>query len=205
MDTLVRDPFRDVMPGFFGMSLAEMLQLKHPDAWGRFERGELSEAEFLPQFFADGRSYDQEGFKRAIRKSYVWLDGMQELLASLAACGIPMHALSNYPVWHRWVEERLRLSRYLSWSFMSCRMGLRKPDPAIFERVAGELALSPARCLLVDDRAKNCEAARAVGMQALQFHGDPRRLADELAGLGQLFGVLSQCYEPALRRQRRPG
>jgi len=44
MDTLVRDPFRDVMPRFFGLSLEEMLRQKHPDAWSRFERGELSEA-----------------------------------------------------------------------------------------------------------------------------------------------------------------
>lgn len=203
MDTLVRDPFRDVMPGFFGLSLAEMLQLKHPDAWARFERGELTEAEFLPQFFADGRRYDQEGFKRAIRKSYAWLDGMQELLASLAACGIPMHALSNYPVWHRWVEERLGLSRYLSWSFVSCHMHLRKPDPAIFVRAAAELSLAPHRCLLIDDRRPNCEAARAIGMQALHYQGDPRQLAAQLEQLGQLFGVLGHCYEPQRSRRQR--
>lgn len=184
MDTLVRDPFREVMPAFFGMSLAEMLRLKHPNAWARFERGELSEAEFLPSFFADGRVYDHEGFRRAIQGSYAWLDGMQELLAKLAGAGVAMHVLSNYPVWHRWIEQRLVLSRYLSWSFVSCSMGVRKPDAAIFERAASSLGVTPADCLLVDDRTANCDGARAVGMRALQFTGDARQLAEELAALG---------------------
>lgn len=182
MDTLVRDPFREVMPAFFGMTLAQMLQLKHPDAWGRFERGELSEADFLATFFADGRTFDQSGFRRAIRESYAWLAGMQELLESLARRGYAMHALSNYPVWYEWVEERLQLSRYLSWSFVSCRLGLRKPDPAIFERAAQELGVPVSSCLLIDDRRANCEAARRLGMQALEFRG-AEALAEELRRL----------------------
>ncbi len=183
MDTLVRDPFRDVMPAFFGMSLEEMLRLKHPNAWGRFERGELTEAQFLPSFFADGRSYDQAGFCQAIRDSYAWLDGMEPLLAQLHGRGLAMHALSNYPVWYRWIEERLGLSRYLEWSFLSCDMGVRKPERGMFERAAASLGVTPAECLLIDDRAVNCDAAREVGMLALQQRGDARRLWTELESL----------------------
>ena len=183
MDTLVRDPFREVMPAFFGLSLEEMMRLKHPNAWGRFERGELTEEQFLPSFFADGRSYDQAGFCEAIRSSYAWLDGMEAILARLAGAGLSMHALSNYPVWHRWIEERLGLSRYLSWSFVSCDMGIRKPERGIFERAAASLELSPAECLLIDDRAVNCDAARDVGMLAIQYRGDSEQLWTELLNL----------------------
>jgi HAD superfamily hydrolase (TIGR01509 family) len=183
MDTLVRDPFRDVMPAFFGLSLEEMLRQKHPNAWGRFERGELTEAQFLPSFFADGRSYDHAGFCQAIRDSYAWLDGMEPVLARLAERGLTMHALSNYPVWYRWIEERLCLSRYLSWSFLSCNMGIRKPERGIFERAAASLGLAPAECLLIDDRAANCDAAREVGMLALQQRGDAHALWAELQEL----------------------
>lgn len=58
MDTLVYDPFHEEIPGFFGMSLEELFGHKHPDAWIRFERGELDEGEFLASFFADGRAFD---------------------------------------------------------------------------------------------------------------------------------------------------
>lgn len=183
MDTLVRDPFRDVMPSFFGMTLSEMMQLKHPDAWGRFERGELTEPEFLQMFFADRRPFDHAGFSAAIRESYAWLAGMEPLLAELKSRGHSMHGLSNYPVWYRWIEERLALSRYVSWTFMSCRLGLRKPDPEIFRRAAAELGVEPGDCVFIDDREKNCDAARAVGMQALQFRGDAAALSRELLPL----------------------
>lgn len=183
MDTLVRDPFRDVMPGFFGMTLEQMMAVKHPDAWARFERGALAETAFLETFFADGRSYDQGGFCRAIRESYDWLPGMEPLLAELGELGAPMHVLSNYPVWYQWIEERLGVSRYVPWSFVSCQLGLRKPDPAIFVRVAQELGLAPERCLLIDDRARNCDAACAVGMRAIQFRGSASELRSELLRL----------------------
>jgi FMN hydrolase / 5-amino-6-(5-phospho-D-ribitylamino)uracil phosphatase len=184
MDTLVRDPFREVMPAFFGLSLEEMLRLKHPNAWPRFERGELTEAEFLPSFFADGRGYDQAGFCQAIRSSYAWLEGMEAILERLSQRGLGMHVLSNYPVWHRWIEERLALSRYLSWSFVSCQMGVRKPERQIFERAAASLSVSPAECLLIDDRAVNCQGARELGMRALQYRGDAQLLWAELGRLG---------------------
>ncbi|MDF3066167.1 MAG: flavin mononucleotide hydrolase 1, chloroplatic [Polyangiaceae bacterium] len=183
MDTLVRDPFRDVMPSFFGMTLSEMMQLKQPEAWGQFERGELSETQFLDRFFADGRKFDHDEFCTKVRSAYSWLEGMEPLLAKLKARGHTMHVLSNYPVWYRWIEERLALSRYVSWTFMSCRLGLRKPDPRIFERAAAELGVGTGECLFIDDRSQNCDAARAVGMRALRFEGDAAALAAELSRL----------------------
>jgi HAD superfamily hydrolase (TIGR01509 family) len=137
----------------------------------------------LESFFADGRAFDHAGFCAAIRGSYEWLEGMQPLLARLKAQGHVMHVLSNYPEWYRWIEERLSLSRYVSWTFMSCRLGLRKPDPAIFQRAAEELGVRPSDCVFIDDRSKNCEGARAVGMRALHFQGDVAALADELLPL----------------------
>jgi HAD superfamily hydrolase (TIGR01509 family) len=183
MDTLVRDPFRDVMPGFFGMTLEQMLTVKHPDAWGRFERGELSEPQFLATFFADGRAFDHAGFCESIRGAYAWLEGMEPLLAHLAQAGHSMHVLSNYPIWYRWIEERLGLSRYVSWSFVSCHLGLRKPDAAIYETVARQLGVPAAACVFIDDRERNCEAARAVGMRSLRFLGDAQLLAAQLTPL----------------------
>jgi FMN hydrolase / 5-amino-6-(5-phospho-D-ribitylamino)uracil phosphatase len=186
MDTLVVDPFRQVMPDFFGMTLREMLELKQPGAWVRFELSELTEAEFLATFFKDGRQYDREGFKACVRASYEWVDGIEPLLASLVARGIDMHALSNYPEWYAWIEERLGLSRYLSWTFVSCDTRVRKPDPRAYELAARRLGLPPEQVLFVDDRVINCDAARAVGMSAIHFDGDVATLQRALVAAGAL-------------------
>lgn len=184
MDTLVRDPFREVMPAFFGMSLDELIRVKHPTAWVEFETGQLDETTFLQRFFADGRDYDAQGFKTRIQISYDWIEGMQPLLAELHERGYEMHVLSNYPVWYRWIEERIRLSRYVAWSFVSCHTGVRKPSVRAYLGAAEHLGVEPGQCLFIDDRTRNVDAAREVGMQAAHFDGSVRRLRAELAARG---------------------
>lgn len=171
MDTLVHDPFFVEMPKFFGMSFDELVAAKHPSAWLEFERGDLSETDFLDRFFADGRKFDQEGFVRAVRSWYQWLPGVETILAELAESGCDMHAFSNYPVWYRLIEERLGLSRFLGWTFVSCLTGLRKPDSSAYAQALSTLGLPAEHCLFIDDRHGNCEAAREHGIQALHFEG----------------------------------
>ena len=141
MGTLVHDPFFVEMPEFFGMTFDAMLEAKHPSAWVEFELGERSERSFLDNFFADGRDFDRRGFVSTIRSSYRWLPGLEELLAELRATESAMHAFSNYPVWYQLIEERLRPSRFLDWTFVSCITGRRKPDPAAYAHVLNQLGV----------------------------------------------------------------
>jgi|APGre2960657404_1045060.scaffolds.fasta_scaffold42638_1 histidinol phosphatase-like enzyme len=61
--------------------------------------------------------------------------------------------------------------------------GLRKPDPAAFRAALAHLGRAPAEVLLVDDRAVNVEAARALGMDGIVFAG-AGPLAEALAARG---------------------
>eukprot|EP00741_Cyanophora_paradoxa_P019129 tig00021126_g18470.t1 len=171
MSTLVYDPFYRDMHSFFGFeSLKDMMKEKHPTRWLEFERGHIDESKFLEDYFKDGRDYDKEGFRQHVKSCYRFLDGIEELLQELKDAGVEMHACSNYPSWWEMIEERLALSRFLSWSFVSCKTGVRKPERAAFER-ALELAGAPppGAVLFVDDCGENVEAARAAGMHALRF------------------------------------
>ncbi len=185
MGTLVHDPFFVEVPAFFGMSLEELLAVKHPTAWIEFELGKIDEATFLPMFFRDGRGYDHQGLKRAMHGSYALLDGVCDLLEELHGAGVPMHALSNYTDWYTLIEDRVGLSRWVAWTFVSCRTGLRKPDPAAYANAVQQLSVCAADCVFVDDRGANCAAARAVGMHAIEFC-DARQLREELVASGLL-------------------
>jgi HAD superfamily hydrolase (TIGR01509 family) len=169
MGTLVHDPFYEEVPAFFGMSLPELVKVVHPTSWIEFEHGRIDEAAYLSSFFRDGRSVDATELKSCLAGAYRLLDGMHELLDELQHTGIPMYALSNYSCWYSLIEERLELSRWVSWRFVSCDTGLRKPDRETFLFAARSLELPPERCLFVDDRKPNCESARSVGMPAIQF------------------------------------
>ncbi len=168
MDTVVRDPFWD-MPGFFGCAFEELWPQVHPSAWIDFELDRIDEATFLRTFFADGRSYDARGLLDLVRRGTWWIEGMQELLAELKAAGVEMHALSNYPNWWRRIEQDHQLSRFLSWSFVSCDTGLRKPDLAAYTSAAATLERPVEDFVFVDNTGRNCKAAAQAGMAAIKF------------------------------------
>ena len=186
LGTLVYEPFFVEVPAFLGLSLEELLAAKHPTAWADFERGAIDERELERRFFRDGRAYDHAGMRACMESAYRFLPGVEQLLADLRAAGVPMHALSNYPDWYLLIERRLKLSRFLQWSFVSCLTGHRKPEPAAFRGALARLGLPPEGALFVDDREENCAAARALGIEALRFEG-----ADKLRAQLEQRGLLA--------------
>jgi HAD superfamily hydrolase (TIGR01509 family) len=169
MDTLVYNPFNREIPEFFGLSPSELLAQKHLTAWSDFETGEIDETEYLRTYFADGRDFDHAAFLRVVRRAYRWVDGAEQLLISLCRQGFEIHAFSNYPIWYRTIEARLRLSRYLHWTFVSCLTGVRKPASSAYLGAAHNLNRAVEACLFIDDSIANCQAAETIGMPAIRF------------------------------------
>lgn len=149
--------------------MKELLECKHPTAWIEFEKGLINEVELARKFFKDGRPLDLEGLKTCIQRGYSYIEGLEGLLHALKHNGYEMHALTNYPVWYKMIEDKLKLSTYLSWTFCSCITGKRKPDPVFYLEVLKHLDVEPASCVFIDDRMRNVEAAKEVGIVGLQF------------------------------------
>ncbi|KAK4353593.1 hypothetical protein RND71_025787 [Anisodus tanguticus] len=184
MDTIVLDPFYHNVPAFFRMPMKELLECKHPTAWIEFEKGLITEDELTRKFFKDGRSFDMEGLKNCVRRGYSYLEGVEGLLNSLKENGYEIHAFTNYPIWYQMIEDELKLSNYLSWTFCSCVFGKRKPDPEFYLEVVKHLNVEASNCIFVDDRMKNVEAAIELELKGLQFKN-----ADLLRKDLSLFGV----------------
>jgi len=51
----------------------------------------------------------------------------------------------------------------------SSEEGIQKPDPEIYYRALTQLGILPGEAIFVDDREKNVEGAREVGMHAVLF------------------------------------
>lgn len=71
----------------------------------------------------------------------------------------------------------------------SCKVGVRKPDPKIFDLAAKRAGVTPEDCVLVDDLAGNCAAARRQGWHAVHFR-DNRQVIAELRHLTGLPSIL---------------
>ncbi len=67
----------------------------------------------------------------------------------------------------------------------SAVVGLRKPDPRIYELACRELGVEPARAAFLDDIGRNLKTARELGMATIKVD-DPERA---LAELGALVGI----------------
>ena len=122
--------------------------------------------------------------KQCITQSYAYIEGIEEMLAELnehpavERCVL----LSNYPHWFELVEQQLVLSRYASHSFVSYQLGVRKPDPQAYFAVTETLSVESSDCVFIDDRADNCTAAKALGMESIRFE-NVEQLRTELARL----------------------
>ena len=73
----------------------------------------------------------------------------------------------------------------LVWSY---QLGIVKPDPEIYRHTLRELGTRPEETLFIDDKLPNVEAARALGIQAIEY-SSVERLREELIAEG-LDGIL---------------
>ncbi len=84
-----------------------------------------------------------------------------------------IYVLSNTNVVH-WAMAQNGLFDYKGKSledffngvFLSCELGVEKPDAEIFRRVAEGIGCAPENILFFDDSEVNCEAARQSGLMA---------------------------------------
>lgn len=185
LDTVVVDPLLELLPAFFGQPVRTLLPQLADERWKQFERNEIDEAALLRGLFRDERPFDHARFVAELDAAYRFVPGMEALLQRLTASPLEVHLISNYGVWYRTIEQRLRLTRFARWSFVSCETRLRKPDPRAFHNVCSVLARRPQDILFVDDSRRNCAAARELGMTALHFT-DAASLEAELVRLGLL-------------------
>ena len=114
------------------------------------------------------------------------IPGSAALLRALRAKGMPVVALTNFG----WNTLDLAKTRYpilneFDDEFVSGRLGVMKPDPAIYEHVEAGTGLSGGELIFTDDSPANIAAARARGWIAHLFEG-PEGWAEVLVREGLL-------------------
>jgi putative hydrolase of the HAD superfamily len=67
--------------------------------------------------------------------------------------------------------------------FTSCWVGILKPAQRIYQVALAMSQADPAASVFIDDRERNLEPARSLGMQTIRFT-DAATLRQDLAGLG---------------------
>ena len=69
----------------------------------------------------------------------------------------------------------------------SSKVGVRKPDPRIYQMMCETLGVHPSACVYLDDLGINCKPAAGLGMQAIKVSGEAQALAELSAIVGLSF------------------
>jgi putative hydrolase of the HAD superfamily len=148
-----------------------------------FELGRIA-----PKTYYDGLArvfglrWSFEQFARA------WNDLLREneetisLMRRLAA-RCRLFALSNTNVLHLDHMRALRSLDFFDGWVASCDVGLRKPDPQIYQVALERSGAAPGEAIYIDDRPELVEAGREAGLTAIRFE-HAQQLARDLAALG---------------------
>jgi epoxide hydrolase-like predicted phosphatase len=150
------------------------------------ERGELTEREFaerlereLPGGFSLTRLRELY-FERLVPNG-----PMIEFARSLRERGLRTALLTNNvrewePLWRAKLPE---IDEIFEVVVDSAFVGMRKPDPRIYELTVERLGTEAGDCVFLDDLEVNCVAARGLGMAAVRFEDTGAAIAAVEAAL----------------------
>src|SRR5918998_2509950 len=68
---------------------------------------------------------------------------------------------------------------------LGAALGVRKPDPELYRRVAAQLGVAVTDCVVVDDHVRNVRGARAAGAVVVHHRDEAMTIAEVAA----LFGL----------------
>jgi putative hydrolase of the HAD superfamily len=108
--------------------------------------------------------------------------GTIDLLGELHDGGTRLALLSNAGFDFGDPFRRAPFGAYFERVFVSAELGLLKPDPAVYRKVAEELGITTQQMIFVDNKAVNVEGAVALGATGHHFT-DASRLREFLASL----------------------
>jgi putative hydrolase of the HAD superfamily len=145
---------------------------KHRDD---YDRGTLNSVAYWELVARDlHRSLDARQLSALIgADSALWTRPNQPMIewaAALQRAGIKTGILSNMgDAMEAGIVARFPWLAEFHHKTFSHRLGMAKPDAAIYRHAAEGLGVPPEEILFLDDREENVAAARAAGMKALQY------------------------------------
>ncbi len=155
-------------------------------AWSRLERGELTLEAWCAPFEADCRAHgvavDGKRLMTYIAEAGRERPQMLRAIRRLRERGLRVGALTNN--WPRDENEPgpHRLRPHFDVVIESQAVGMRKPDPRIYELACRELGVTPPETAFLDDIGMNLKSARALGMHTIKVQ-EPETALRELAAL----------------------
>ena len=162
------------------------------NAWAKMERSEVSLEGFVTLFEEEAR---QQGHKLDGWRILQSLSGdiRPQMVEALRRCKqhFRVACITNNmkhgegPGMARSADKALAVAEIMTLFehvVESSKLGMRKPDPRIYQHACDLLGVQPEDCVYLDDLGINLKPARALGMRTIKV-GDPDVAIDELQAI----------------------
>jgi len=162
------------------------------NAWARMERNEVTLEGFVELFEAEARELGHrvdgwrvlQAISGDIRPQMV--EALRRVRGAFRVACITNNmkagdgpGMARSPEKARAVAEVMTLFEHV---VESSKVGVRKPDPRIYQHACDLLGVRPEQCIYLDDLGINLKPARALGMRTIKV-GDPDVAIDELQAM----------------------
>jgi len=174
----------EVPPETFGIAMKEILEKtgKHP--LFELECGRITEAEFDDQLATAlephiGHRPNIKQFGLDLFGQLEVNPGMIDLIREVKRDGCRASLLTNnVKEWETLWREMIPVDELFETVVDSAFVGIRKPDPRIYELLLGRVGLPAEACIFIDDMKINCEAATELGIHAVHFRETAQARSD---------------------------
>ena len=171
-----------------------MLNARNPDtnAWAKMERNEVSLDGFVALFEAEAREHGQRLDGWRVLQS-ISGDIRPQMVEALRRCreSFRVACITNNmkagegPGMARSADKAKAVAEVMTLFehvVESSKVGVRKPDPRIYQHACELLGVPPEACVYLDDLGINLKPARALGMRTIKV-GDPDSAIAELEAI----------------------
>jgi putative hydrolase of the HAD superfamily len=154
--------------------------------WLEMDRGTLPETDAVAAAAQRAGVPATELARFMERMAVAWTPVPQtiELLYRLHAKGHLLFCLSNmHPASTAFLERAFTFWEVFTGRVISCRVGLCKPEPAIYAHLLERYGLAASETVFIDDLDVNLRAAASFGIRTIRFE-NPAQCARALRALG---------------------
>ncbi|KYG23093.1 HAD family hydrolase [Bradyrhizobium sp. AT1] len=155
------------------------------NAWAKFERAEVDIDTFDHLFAEESRALGAEVRGRDVI-SLLQGDLRPEMVEALkrikaqfrTGCitnNLPANAIGSLTGRSLYIAEVMVLFDHV---IESAKIGLRKPDPRIYQMMVETLKVDPKRCVYLDDLGVNLKPAREMGMTTIKVTSGAQAIAE---------------------------
>jgi putative hydrolase of the HAD superfamily len=155
------------------------------NAWARFERAEVDVETFDQLFAAESLALGAEVRGKDVLPLLTG-DLRPEMVEALRRVAIkfktgcitnnlPANSIGSMAGRSLYVTEVMALFDHV---IESAKIGLRKPDPRIYQMMVEALGVNPQHCIYLDDLGVNLKPARAMGMTTIKVLSASQAIAE---------------------------